>query len=95
MLTQVKGSAAALWHSAGAVAFGLLLLAAGLRISILLLTQQVNAMNATEKNEGKTQAIKDKDLSKVDPLDEDFEHVLRRAAREKEKKRAKNLSLYR
>ncbi len=32
--------------------------------------------------------------SKVDPLDENFEHTLRRAAREKEKQRAKNPGLY-
>lgn len=32
--------------------------------------------------------------SKVDPLDENFEHTLRRAAHEREKQRTKNLGLY-
>ena len=34
------------------------------------------------------------DAAKVDPLDENFEHTLRRAAIEKEKKRSENPGMY-
>ena len=64
---------------------------------------QVADMNSKRKTEDRNSIAENSDKSaealrseaaKVDPLDENFEHTLRRAAIEKEKKRSKNPGMY-
>ena len=50
--------------------------------------------SAPTRKSDKPSIGRQKSVSKVDPLDENFEHTLRRAAREKEKQRAKSPGLY-